>query len=1190
MIVDKKFLVFGAFCVLANLGNLAQAKSNRPNNVESSKTSTSNINDKSRAQMDPNKSTFSTRMMSQTEAKDSSRQVVNSDSWHGQNLMPTYADREQGDDMIALASSSDSLNESFLYPNGSSVIKPHQSRESSTGGRSNLSQHGKKSTSSNNNKYIPNDFMNDEYYQDGEEDDSLADAEDFVASIPLGKSQHVNGEQQHNQEVRKPLMIHIDEPQAIYQRLTDNNGSNTKVISNKATSEQQTIPLSSLAPLTLSSSSSSSAWIPNSPLMSNNETPQFGSSIKRPQMSGDVQKMNETLSSNGSRLASLLSHKEPIGSLNRADAAIEYLKSMLKSKQQSKNPSDTMNEQGSSGTQKGRVNLQRLSSIAIRLNQLLEQGSSSNSSSIGQERGSKTKTSSLSDTIGNKFSIIDVKTSEANAFAGYSNDRPNALNGTSVTSMMTSPISESRGSYEMIGGSQVDPSQLKNGTPLGGDYIESLDEFPRTSSPTKIPSTNTLNQKGSTKFEALESSLGIGELGGSRFSIEQQQQPYNLNRNSPHSSQSLTFPRSISSFEPMMVNSNQTNGSMEQRDQLEVASSSINEESVKTSKLPMTSNGSVGSMISQAQAQQQQTLDLGKESSKNRGEQSSNYNEQLSTTNGIHQSTISSVSSVDQFQISDLISRLTGNNEKNSMGSLGVIVNPSQNISLSSSSSSSLNPIQNQNQNQNSDSILSGQNQNQSQSQPQSKSQPQSQSQYRTQTMEIKQGKPMANQASDSSTTLQQPKIIQYNYANFDTNIKHSIGNFEEANNKNLRLNNNNNHNKKVKLGSESETNIGAELVATNYQLADALYSSSGNLEQILSGPELEAIKRQILLSANNDPIQESVSLNGGLSGNGQLRSNHQMPIELTYPGSSISGGPGSVALLAAANLAQTVGLESNSVGSRLHNQQQQQQHGKGQHRQHRQQQHQTREQLQLNRQQQLHRQQQQQLHHQFYPHHTQMDSPIHAIPSFNQQIQTNKLGPIGVNNNKQANEEILSELASEQDPLLGPFRSIDSRINSNSNNNININNKFNDEILDREFRRNKSQSQSQLGKVIDLVNVDPVKQLKQKSLIVYLNHPKSYDMVTGSPKRPSDIISAKELEAFGLNPKDSKMFDVAELRPNLEFESLVAPSNNENKDKDKDGLSVVVIDDAYKYKKIVLLISSKSGGLKFVPMVKDSK
>lgn len=118
----------------------------------------------------------------------------------------------------------------------------------------------------------------------------------------------------------------------------------------------------------------------------------------------------------------------------------------------------------------------------------------------------------------------------------------------------------------------------------------------------------------------------------------------------------------------------------------------------------------------------------------------------------------------------------------------------------------------------------------------------------------------------------------------------------------------------------------------------------------------------------------------------------------------------------------------------------------------------------------------------------------------------------------------------------------------------------------------------------------------KRKSLIVYLNHPREAelksaasagdeslarllrDQTTGDP-----FVAAREFDARGLS-SDTRQLEVSGP------EALPAGAAQDKRAQDKEGLSVVVIGDAYKYKKIVLLISAKSGGLKFIPMVKDMK
>lgn len=111
-----------------------------------------------------------------------------------------------------------------------------------------------------------------------------------------------------------------------------------------------------------------------------------------------------------------------------------------------------------------------------------------------------------------------------------------------------------------------------------------------------------------------------------------------------------------------------------------------------------------------------------------------------------------------------------------------------------------------------------------------------------------------------------------------------------------------------------------------------------------------------------------------------------------------------------------------------------------------------------------------------------------------------------------------------------------------------------------------------------------------KKNLIVYLNHPRPSGIsklrlqqaaaaAAEKDEETAFVAAAKEYDfAAGLS-KETKQLDVS---------NLVGKSVDGDGDS-KDGLSVVVIGDAYKYKKIILLISSKADtGLKLIPMVKD--
>lgn len=279
----------------------------------------------------------------------------------------------------------------------------------------------------------------------------------------------------------------------------------------------------------------------------------------------------------------------------------------------------------------------------------------------------------------------------------------------------------------------------------------------------------------------------------------------------------------------------------------------------------------------------------------------------------------------------------------------------------------------------------------------------------------------------------------------------------------------------------ESPAELGnpGELIATNYQLGDALYSSNGGIEHTLSNGELEAIQNQFITGEH--PIVP-------IHGRDQTKS---------YP-------------------------------SDAH------------------------------------------LPVDFREHHTGSD--IKPVDMRLDGLSRHNLNRI------RHNDDIMKELASNEDASRSisapPVHQIPRPI-----------------MLD-EFR--SGDKEHRLNTVFDpSIESDVDGKTKRKSLIVYLNHPRPDDMSKVSSTngegynlaqtvndQPADsFISAKEFDSHGLS-KENKHLDVSNLQ---EFSDL-------KEGQDKDGLSVVVIGDAYKYKKIVLLISSKSGGLKFIPMVKDMK
>lgn len=290
---------------------------------------------------------------------------------------------------------------------------------------------------------------------------------------------------------------------------------------------------------------------------------------------------------------------------------------------------------------------------------------------------------------------------------------------------------------------------------------------------------------------------------------------------------------------------------------------------------------------------------------------------------------------------------------------------------------------------------------------------------------------------------------------------------------------------------SPNEPGSPGEMIATNYQLGDALYSSSGGVEQTLSNGELEAIHTQFMTSEHPVVPAESMKSYGApVDPLGQ--------VQVDFQNDQLGHG------------IKTAGDYRGEVLQRIHN-----------------------------------------------------------------------------GNSARHNEEIMKEMASNEDvtrsvgasqiltgsmpnQLAQPLILADPRLN------------------DRDHR-----AYAPLGPV-PLPELDSDGKPKRKSLIVYLNHPRPIDMskVSSSNQEAYNLaqavnnehgrdsfVSAKEFDSHGLS-KENKHLDVSNLH---DFHGL-------KEGQDKDGLSVVVIGDAYKYKKIVLLISSKAGGLKFIPMVKDMK
>lgn len=979
-----KFLPIGAICLLASVIQIYTSETGASDQIikggdirKFPQNSAQSNSGKRRNAPQTRKlsSSFSSRMMSHSEPKEhQDNKFISSDSWHSHNLMPTYADREQGDEMIALASSIESVmveapNGRYLMPNDSI---PQRSKTSGTAAKN----PAKSQLARQSSKQVQSD-LNDEYYQD-DEDDSSVDGDELGPSFGLSKS----------------FVRHEPERKASSQ--LDGGNESTEAITNQTT--RQLMP------------PGQPAWSPNVQVDFNEPGDPKSRSIDPNQLM---------------KSANFLSNREPMSNVNRADAAIEYLKKMLKGKQQPRNGTESGDQRYQADSdlamsQKSRINLQRLTSITLRLNQLLENGEKNSSEtpipSSPKPEIKFSQQSSPSESL-SRFSILDAKS--ADIMSGQA--KPKGTEGDDK------PQSSESG---------IDPIGQKNGTPLGGEYIESQDDFPRSifgpAKPIQLSGqlTSIEASKQADKFDissqALITKSVDDELAKDRSIESEKYPPASKNLRTDLTPKRFSTDQGSDEFVPLAS----TLGS-------------------QLMSLISPTPHSHYSQLSPAIGQQNGSIS---HSSELRGDILLSKQEAKSKLAPIPSSPAISQSS-------------QSHNGKDKQQQQNAFDRPSFQPPETQSS-----PLESQ---------ISGLTQKLAAYEGQSRQQQhQLQEQQQQKTMELE----LAKSKQIQPAAQLQPKIIQYNIA--EPLMESS----------------------QVSRDSVQPSGIAADLVATNYQLADALYSSTGTLEQLLSGQELEAIKRQILLSAGSEPI-EAPSLPG------------RYPSELAYPSSSISGS-GST-LLATSMAGQSVGLEGN-----------------------------------LN------------VEPQVNP-----SIAISAPPASGQSnLQTtNKLSQ----SNKEA-EEILSELGSEQS------------------------------LLSTRATKSRTQQTEKLAKTPDeggsspngateepLWSVDK----KKKSLIVYLNHPKSHEMQTiskipthGAPANEDsqwlneELISAREFDALGLAKEDPKQLEVANFHKPLDSDTSNGTGN------EKDGLSMVVIGDAYKYKKIILLISSKSGGLKFVPMVKDSK
>lgn len=334
--------------------------------------------------------------------------------------------------------------------------------------------------------------------------------------------------------------------------------------------------------------------------------------------------------------------------------------------------------------------------------------------------------------------------------------------------------------------------------------------------------------------------------------------------------------------------------------------------------------------------------------------------------------------------------------------------------------------------------------------------------------------------------------------------------------------------------------------MATNYQLGDALLSSTGGIEQILSGSELEAIQSQFMTAEH--PIVPISNDANQLGADGSPQQQRQLPLSHHATSAELNNQAPALNGILLNSLKNTAGFSPDML-QRLQSPAKQHEE--------------ILKELASNDEQvgvmaALPDVRDSQSHH--HDHHHHRHQPV---------SRPNQDSGLGYTPENQLKPPTEYELA------LGGGLVAEAKSANISNSKVAIS-PLNDQPS---------------GPSMSFDYPDP--KDKKKSLIVYLNHPRSTEM-SKSPASNSDsmapainadqsgadpFVIAKEYDGHGLS-KDGKHLDVSSLRGLGDAKEV----------QDKDGLSVVVIGDAYKYKKIVLLISSKSGGLKFIPMVKDMK
>lgn len=975
---------------------------------------------------------FQARMMQQDQQ--SSQNSYYADSWHPHSLVPTFTDQEQGDEMVALASDSYGAEQSFQPNNQSSFaeaipISKSEHRSMGTSHKSGKPLHADESLTPRAPSSTSNAKMHsspaDEYYSDEEED------EEEQGKMMPGEYDNQPAYQEHkdvslHNKFRQTTQNKYRSDNNQYADYTDNDGYRSPTVESSMNKTSiKTSPISN----------SDKSWLPTTGSNSSDNNQHFDKQLEpfqqpksqtptQTQAKQSQQRPHEV----SERLSSLLSGR----TLGKTDVAIEYLKSILESRQNllavgnltSSNSSATKQLSVESYFDKNAASQQK---ILPQINQNrefpLKSSISNENENSKPEKSYDAKDTAdtniplnidktagktfLSQQADAKFTINDVKPTPNLDSAIQTQSYQTSTTSSPTIQMSSKSMAQDNRQY-MIYQDELSSGNIPNGTPLGGDYIDSHDDYPRAFLGSHLQHLQQRQQRQQLQMFPQESNPSpVRQLPDQR--VEEALSPAPSPGNQPQHQ-----------YPAPLKKPNQSDKLKIDYNSFPVFEQRVPQQGISTSSRYFQMQQMSNKYSPQAEQKLSEAAFLGQETRKDKGPHYEEDHKILA-----NQLEKNNLNKTDGSNNQDRVMRP---DDEGKYAQHEILGQAKQNV---------------QDYNQ--------RNQKQQQSSISSKiykdevDQPQAAKQalnLNLQPSQLQQQQlPTQAKFFDTQFGMKQkpPKIVSYNY-------------FENP----------------------SETGE-SELMATNYQLGDALYSSNGGIEQLLSQTELDAIQSQFMTAEH--PVVPVVEHQP------QQQRQHPAMYQANYQDSSLAG------------------LLSNwKPNDQVKNLQ-------------------------------------------------KLNSPT-----------------------KEAGEN-LKELASEEDHIrvMAPSR------------------------LDLPLSQSKIHDLS--GKPDDVASRLASKQMefdgkKKKSLIVYLNHPRPVDMSKVSlnsdglslaqsiGEQPTDtFISAKEFDSHGLS-KDSKHLDVSNIRG----------LGDVKESQDKDGLSVVVIGDAYKYKKIVLLISSKSGGLKFIPMVKDMK